>query len=106
MKLEDLQKKIKHCEDQIQDINDQLNEIENEKMWKEVYMSVYGATLNYLTTDWEDEASKPTMKVFMKNNLSERAFDFWDRFKDDLFDVLVNEREYLSELEWNHRITR
>ena len=104
MKLEDLQKKIEHCERRIFDLDKEIESLEKRKKDREMYMAIYGATLHFLQKDWE--GSKPSMEEFMKNILSEHNFDFWSRYRNDLFDVKVSEREYISELEWNHRFIR
>ena len=104
MRIEDLDKKIEYCEKQIELSRKRIQEMHEEQKIEQMYASIYEATLHFLTKDWEGE--KPVMKVFMKNSLSKRAFEFWDLHKDDLFDIQLEENKYLSELEWNHRLIR
>ena len=107
MKLEDLDKKIEYRERQMKIADEDMQELLDRKDTDEMYKYIYEATLDFLTIDWADEAlsgrPKPPMKEFMRDWLSKEAFDFWDRRKNDLFDVLVDKDTYLSDLEWNKR---
>ena len=91
MNLENLQNKIKHRYRQIRLADEEMQEVLDRQSIDAMYMHIYGALLNYFTTDWQDEAwsgtPKPPLKCFMKNFLSKESFDFWDMHKDTLFDV-------------------
>jgi len=111
MRLEDLQKNIEHAERQIRDLDRELEELERDKKNKEMYISIYGAILHYLTKDWE--CDKPRLEEFMKINIEKNAYDFWSRHKD-LFDVNIVEgiaqeqksEANLSEIEWTYYRSR
>ena len=108
MKLEDLQKNIDHAERQIRELDQDIEELEKDKRNKEMYISIYGAILHYITKDWED-CDRPRLEKFMKSNIGKNAYDFWNRHKD-LFDVNDKENHpdvnYLSEIEWTYYRSR